>query len=118
VTPTAPTIEQPCPILRRVRRSAKKSFHVSFACDTGGTPVAGCDDADDAFRTRALLGKVRWAIEALRVCDVLLERVHVENEAAAAERGAMMAGGWRPANVLAGHRALRASIVAVFEYGA
>ena len=35
----------------------------------------------------------------------------MENEAVAVERGAMMAGGWRFANALAGHRALRASIV-------
>jgi hypothetical protein len=56
-------------------------------------PVSGCDDADDAFRTRALLGKERWAIEALRGCEALLDRVHVEKEAAAMERGAMMAGG-------------------------
>jgi hypothetical protein len=93
VTPTAPTMEQPCPIRRRVRRSAKKSFHVSCACDAGEAPAAGCEDADEAFRTRALREKVRWAARELRGCDAVLERVHVENEAAAAERGAMMAGG-------------------------
>jgi hypothetical protein len=55
--------------------------------------VVGCEDADDAFRTMALRGKVRWTVEELRGCGALLERVHVENEAAAVDMGAMMAGG-------------------------
>jgi hypothetical protein len=93
VTPTAPTTEQPCPILRRVRRSAKKSFHVSCGCDVEGTPVADCEDADVAFRMMTLQGKVRWVVEELRGCEALLERVHDENEAAALDMGAMIAGG-------------------------
>jgi hypothetical protein len=66
---------------------------VSFGCDIGGTPVAGCEDADEAFRTRNLQGKARWVKEELRGCEALLERVHVENEAAALVMGAMIAGG-------------------------
>jgi hypothetical protein len=94
VTPTAPTTEHPCPILRRVRRRAKKSFHVSCGCDVGGAPLVTCEDADVAFRTMILLGKVRRvAIELVCDCEALLDRVHVEKEAVAAEMGAMIAGG-------------------------
>jgi hypothetical protein len=114
VTPTAPTMEHPCPIRRRVRRSAKKSFHVSCGCEIGGPPAAGCEDADDAFRIAILLAKpCRAAAGELCDCEALLGRVHVEKEAVAVEMGAMMAGGKRFANVLAGHKALRASIVAL-----
>lgn len=94
MTPTAPTTEQPCPILRRVRRSAKKSFHVSFGCDADGAPPVACEDADVAFRTTNLLRKVRCAaIELGRDIEALLDRVHVEKDAVAAEIGAIMAGG-------------------------
>jgi hypothetical protein len=114
VTETAPTTEHPCPILRRVRRRAKKSFQVSCGCCVGGVPAAGCDGAVDAFRTVTanLLGGMRRDVrKELRGCWALLERVHVEKEAVAVEIGAMIAGGCRLANALAGHRALRASIV-------
>jgi hypothetical protein len=77
-------------------------------------PAAGCEVAEEALRTASLLGKARRAVNN-EVCDwgTLLGRVHVEKEAVAETRGARMAGGWRLANALAGHRALRASIVAV-----
>ena len=104
MTATAPTTEHPCPILRRVRRSAKKSFQVSFGCCVGGAPAAGCDGAVEAFRMVMLypLGKVRRDVR-WEGCDcwALVVRVHVENEAVAVERGAMMAGGWRFAKALA-----------------
>lgn len=112
MTPTAPTTEHPCPILRRVRRSAKKSFHVSWGCEGGVAPAADCEVADDAFRTDILLGKARRAPNGeLCDCEGLPGRVHVENEAVADEMGAIMAGGYRLANALAGQRVLRASIV-------
>jgi hypothetical protein len=87
---------------------------VSFCCNTGGVPVAGCEVAEDAFRIASLLGKVRRAANK-EVCDcgTLLCRVHVEKEAVAETRGAIIVGGWRFAKALAGHRVLRASIVAV-----
>lgn len=117
MTPTAPTTEHPCPILRRVRRSAKKSFHVSWGCDVGGAPAADCDVADDAFRTGGLLRKVRRVANGeLCDCEAVLGRIHVENEAVADERGAIMAGGYRFANALAGQRVLRASIVVYAMY--
>lgn len=57
----APTPEHACPILRRVRRSAKKSFHVSWVCADEAGLAADCDgvgDGDeDALRTAILAGK-------------------------------------------------------------
>jgi hypothetical protein len=53
-----------------------------------------CEDADVAFRTTNLLGKARCAATELgRDCEALLDRVHVEKDAVAAEMGVMMAGG-------------------------
>jgi hypothetical protein len=74
----------------------------------------GCEVADEAFRMASLLGRVcRAARKEIRDCGTLLSRVHVEKEAVAVAMGAIIEGGWRLANALAGHRALRASIVAV-----
>jgi hypothetical protein len=76
-------------------------------------PVAGCEVAEEALRMANLLGKVRRAANK-EVCDcgTLLGCVHVEKEAVAETSGAIIVGGWRFAKALAGHRALRASIVA------
>jgi hypothetical protein len=77
-------------------------------------PVAGCEVADEAFRMASLLGRVRRAArKEVCDCEILLGRVHVEKEAVAVTKGAIIAGGRRFANALAGHRALRASIVVV-----
>jgi hypothetical protein len=113
VTPTAPTPEQACPILRRVRRSAKKAFHVSWGCAPGELLAGGAAGAVDACRTVLnLLGVVRRGeMEGLlRCCWSLLDRMHVENDAVAAEEGASIAGGKWFAKALAGHSALRVSI--------
>ena len=110
--------EQAWPILRRVRRSAKKSFHVSAdAAAVGLAPEA--EGVVDAFRTVGLLGMARCGVKKA-VCDgcwSLLGRVHVEKDAAAVEHGARIAGGYRLANARAGHRALLASIVCVLGDG-
>lgn len=84
-----------------------------MGCDEGGMPPVDCDDAVDAGRivTLNVLGKARRVAET-RLCGrwALLDRVHVEKDAGAVERGAIIAGGWRFANALAGHIALRESI--------
>lgn len=121
VTPTAPTPEQAWPILRRVRRRAKKAFHVSWGCAPGELLATGCAGAVDACRAIGLLGNVvrEVGIGLLRCCCCcccrsLLGRVHVEKEVAAAvDEGARMAGGNRLAKALAGHSALRVSILDV-----
>lgn len=67
---------------------------MSFGCDADGAPPVACEDADVAFRTTNLLRKVRCAaIELGRDIEALLDRVHVEKDAVAAEIGAIMAGG-------------------------
>jgi hypothetical protein len=94
VTATAPITEHPWPIRRRVRRSAKKSFHVSCGGAVGAVPDGGCDEADVAFRTMILLGKEpRMAGKARCGCWSLVFRVHVENEGVALAMGAMIVGG-------------------------
>lgn len=119
VTPTAPTPEQAWPILRRVRRRAKKAFHVSWGCAPGELLATGCAGAVDACRAIGLLGNVMREVRVrlLRCCCCcrsLLGRVHVEKEVAAAvDEGARIAGGKRLAKALAGHSALRVSILDV-----
>lgn len=88
---------------------------MSLGCDVGGTPPVDCGDVVEADRIMTLnvLGKARRVVGE-EICDpwALLGRVHVEMEAGGAvERGAMIAGGYRFANALAGHIALRDSIV-------
>jgi hypothetical protein len=93
VTAIAPTPEHACPILRRVRRRVKKSFHVRRGCaGRAESPEADCEGAEDAFRTAMVLRK---GVETGEVCGCrsLLGSVHVEKGAVAAERGAMMTGG-------------------------
>jgi hypothetical protein len=70
VTPTAPTPEHACPIRRRVRRRAKKAFHVSWACAPGELFAGGAAGAVDAWRTTNLLGNVRRGLVdgLLRCC--------------------------------------------------
>jgi hypothetical protein len=64
-----------------------------------------------------LLGDMRRAaVEGLlRCCWSLLGRVHVENDAVAADEEASIAGGKRFANALAVHNALLVSIADVYE---
>jgi hypothetical protein len=67
---------------------------VSLGCGAGGTPLVACEEAEVAFRTVILLGYVRRAAMGGGCgCEALLDRVHVEKEAAAADKGAMIAGG-------------------------
>jgi len=101
-----------------VRRRAKKAFHVSWGCAPGELLATGCAGAVDACRAIGLLGNVvrEVGIGLLRCCCCrsLLGRVHVEKESAAAvDEGARMAGGNRLAKALAGHSALRVSILDV-----
>jgi hypothetical protein len=109
----APTPEHACPILRRVRRSAKKSFHVSWVCADEAGLAAGCEGDDDALRMATLAGKAIRGLYsgACAGCGSLVGRVHVEKDAPVAAHGARMAGGKRLANARAGHRALLVSIV-------
>jgi hypothetical protein len=72
------------------------------------------EGAVDACRATHLRGVIALrAAGGLRCCWSLLGRVHVENEAVAADEGARIAGGKRVANALAGHSALRVSILDV-----
>ena len=100
-----------------MRRRAKKAFHVSWGCAPGELLATGCAGAVDAWRTISLLGNVvREAVVGLLrcCCGSVLGRVHVEKEVAAAvDAGASIAGGKRLAKALAGHSALRVSIVDV-----
>lgn len=112
--------EHACPMRRRVRRSAKKSFHVRALEDVG---EAGAEEegAVEALRREGVLLLLRRGEEML--CRVgkaacagcwasALGRVLVEKEAEAEEELALrMHGGNRFANARAGLRALRASIV-------
>lgn len=103
-----------------MRRRAKKAFHVSWGCAPGELLATGCAGAVDACRAIGLLGNV---VREVRVgllrcccccCRSLLGRVHVEKEVAAAvDEEARIAGGNRLAKALAGHSALRVSILDV-----
>ncbi len=97
---------------RRVRRRAKKSFHVR-ALELEGA-LAG-EEAVEAWRAGNLLGRKRGAVRTGGCVEsgCCVGRVLVEKEEEAMEHGARMAGGWRLANARAGQRALRASIVVV-----
>ena len=79
--------------------------------------ATGCAGAVDAWRTISLLGNVvREAVVGLLrcCCGSVLGRVHVEKEVAAAvDEGASIEGGKRLAKALAGHSALRVSMVDV-----
>jgi hypothetical protein len=90
---------------------------VSWGCAPGELLATGCAGAVDAYRTINLLGNVvrEAAVGLLRWCWAsLLGRVHVEKEVAAAvDEGASIAGGKRLAKALAGHSALRVSMVDV-----
>lgn len=94
MTATAPTPEHAWPIRRRVRRNAKKSFHVRRGCGVGVEPATGGDDADVAVRVmirfRIVCG---FEMGVDRDCCSLFGRVHVEKEDVVAERGARIAGG-------------------------
>jgi len=106
---------------RRVRRSAKKSFHVrALAAGAFGEAAEG---AVEALREKPLAGAKRCCGVKKRGCDcrasesaLPLARVLVENGAARAgeELAPRIAGGWRLAKARAGQRALRASIFCVF----
>ena len=114
---------------RRVRRSAKKSFHVrALAAGAFGEAAEG---AVEALREKPLAGAKRCCGVKKRGCDcrasesalpLARARVLVENGAARveaeaeaeAELGPRIAGGWRLAKARAGQRALRASIFGVF----
>jgi hypothetical protein len=66
---------------------------VSLGCDAGGTPLVACEEAEAAFRTLILLGYVRRAAMGEGCgCEALRDGVHVEKEAVAADKGAIMAG--------------------------
>ncbi len=92
---------------------------MSWGCAPGELLATGCAGAVDAYRTINLLENlVREAAVGLLhcCCGSLLGRVHVEKEAAAAvDAGASMAGGKRLAKALAGHSALRVSILDVSQ---
>lgn len=98
----------------RVRRSAKKSFHVS-AFEPGAGVALDAEGEVDALRRAILLGRARSCVET-GVCECcwgsLLGRVLVEKEAMV-EQGARMEGGCRLAKARAGQKALLASIVVV-----
>jgi hypothetical protein len=90
---------------------------VSWGCAPGELLAAGCAGAVDAYRTISRLGNVvREVIVGLLrcCCGSLLGRVHMDKEVAAAvDEGASIAGGKRLAKALAGHKALRVSILSV-----
>jgi hypothetical protein len=73
------------------------------------------EGAVDACRATHLRGVIalRAASGGLRCCWSLLGRVHVENEAVTVDEGASIAGGKRVTKALAGHSALRVSILDV-----
>lgn len=102
---------------RRVRRSAKKSFHVrALAAGAVGDAAEG---AVEALRVRGLAWPKRCGVKKKRGCDCRASararaRVLVENWARAGEElGPRIAGGWRLAKARAGQRALRASMACV-----
>jgi hypothetical protein len=90
---------------------------VSWGCAPGELLATGCAGAVDACRTISLLGNVvRGVVVGLLrgCCWSLFGRVHVEKEdAAAMDEGASIAGGKRLAKALAGHSALRVSMLGV-----
>ena len=112
VTPTAPTPEHACPMRRRVRRSAKKAFHVSWGWAPGELLAAGAGedcavvvvDEVEAWRVPCIM--------VVRLRPLGRVRIHVDDAVVPAiDDGASMAGGKRFAKALAGHNALLESIV-------
>jgi|SRR5690242_747737 len=97
----------------RVRRSAKKSFHVRAFEPVVG-PALDAEGEVDAFRTPSLLDTARGVVKtgACECWGSLQGRVLVVKEATV-EQGARIDGGYRLAKARAGHRALLASIAVV-----
>lgn len=118
MTPTALAPEHACPMRLRVRRSAKKSFHVS-AFEPGVVGAALDGDGDvDALRTAGLWRRKRGCVRAgaWGCWGSLLGRVVVE-KAAMVVHGARIEGGYRLAKARAGQKALLASMAVVVEDG-
>lgn len=101
----------------RVRRSAKKSFHVS-AFESGVWEALDAEGEVDAVRTADRLRGARRCVKAgVCVCwGSLLGRVLVVKEAVIVQ-GARIEGGYRFAKARAGQRALLASMVVVVRMG-
>lgn len=111
-------------IFRRVRRSARKSFHVSCFWELAAAELAvaccaadavGAPGAEEPCLIEIFTGATGDVVTTGRsVLWILVGRVEVENGAADAEHDAMAAGWKRIAKALAGRSPFVASMVVVW----